>query len=106
MVFQGDLTNINLAGVFQNLLHNRQTGTLVVTPDRSSPVAFGTAGGKHYIYFREGRICMHSSGEGHVIPLGKILVAGGSLQDHLWQDSKRRCRRADPFAHRRRAFVY
>ena len=28
MAFRGDLANINLASVLQNLLHNEQTGTL------------------------------------------------------------------------------
>ena len=98
MVFQGDLTNINLAGVFQNLLHNTQTGTLVVTPDRSSPVAFGTAGGNHYIYFREGRICMHSSGEGHVTPLAKILIDSGKLKPDALASAKKKVRKGRPLS--------
>ena len=67
MAFQGDLSNINLASVFQNLLHNRQTGTLLLRRGRE----------ERYVYFREGVITMYSQGPGKGTPLAEFMLRLG-----------------------------
>lgn len=50
--FSGDLADISLADVFQNISSNRLTGTLIVS----------VVGGKRYIYFAEGSVAGYSLG--------------------------------------------
>lgn len=71
MAFQGDLSNINLASVFQNLLHNRQTGTLILR--RGSE--------ERYVYFRDGVIGMFSHGPGGSTPLAEFLLRLGLVEE-------------------------
>jgi tetratricopeptide (TPR) repeat protein len=70
MAFQGDLGNINLASVFQNLAQNRVTGTLIVRRGKE----------ERYIYFREGQITMFSEGAGEEAPLPGLLVRLGVVE--------------------------
>ena len=69
MAFQGDLRNIGLATVFQNLQQNVQSGTLKV--ERNEKV--------RYVYVKEGKIAMFSSGAGSETPLGEFLIRAGKI---------------------------
>lgn len=82
MAFQGDLSNINLAGVFQNLMHNAQSGTLTLTPRPGSSLSSDEdEPAERFLYFRDGRVRMYSAGRGSVTPLGSQLVAQGKLRE-------------------------
>ena len=70
MAFQGDLGNINLASVFQNLSQNRLTGTL----------ALRRANEERYIFFRDGQINMFSEGKDEKAPLAELLVRLGVVE--------------------------
>ena len=81
MAFQGDLGNINLASVFQNLSQNRLTGTL----------ALRRANEERYIYFRDGLINMFSEGKDEKAPLAELLVKLGVVeQDEMNKALKKR----------------
>ena len=82
MAFQGDLSNINLASVFQNLLQNEQTGTLRLYDGAR----------ERYVYFREGRISMFSSGKEVHTPVGEFLVRRGDLTEAQLVTAKKRRR--------------
>jgi tetratricopeptide (TPR) repeat protein len=64
MAFKGDLKNIGLFDVFQNLLHNRLCGTLRVEARE----------GERWVAFEEGRIRMLSMGRGTGLPMRGFLV--------------------------------
>ena len=64
MAFKGDLKNIGLFDVFQNLLHNRLCGTLRVEARE----------GERWVAFEDGRIRMLSIGRGKGLPMRGFLV--------------------------------
>ncbi len=64
MAFKGDLKNIGLFDVFQNLLHNRLCGTLHVEARE----------GERWVAFEEGHIRMLSLGRGKGLPMRGFLV--------------------------------
>jgi len=71
MSLQGELGNINLASVFQNLAQNRVTGTLRIR----------RPGDERHIYFRDGLISMFSEGEDSQAPLAEMLVKLGVVEE-------------------------
>ncbi|MBN1808830.1 MAG: DUF4388 domain-containing protein [Planctomycetes bacterium] len=71
MAFQGELGNINLGSVFQNLSQNRLTGTLRL---RNGKLV-------RHIYFRDGQINMFSEGEDSRTPLAGLLVRLGVVEE-------------------------
>jgi tetratricopeptide (TPR) repeat protein len=82
MAFRGDLGNINLASVLQNLLHNEQTGTLRISDeDREA-----------YIYFTSGQLSMFSSGTEGRTPLGEYLARVGDVSDKQLATARKRLR--------------
>jgi tetratricopeptide (TPR) repeat protein len=82
MAFRGDLGNINLASVLQNLLHNEQTGTLrIFDEDREA-----------YIYFDAGQLSMYSSGSEGRTPLDEYLSRAGDVTDKQVATAKKRLR--------------
>jgi len=62
--FSGDLADISLADVFQNISSNRLTGTLIVS----------VVGGKRYIYFAEGSVAGYSLGVKRGLAIAEHLV--------------------------------
>jgi tetratricopeptide (TPR) repeat protein len=82
MAFQGDLRNLGLATVFQNLQQNLQTGTLKLTRDRE----------ERCIFVKEGKLSMTSRGVGAVTPIGEYLVRTGKVspEDVQEADDRRR----------------
>ncbi len=82
MAFQGDLSNINLASVFQNLLQNEQTGTLrLYDGDR-----------ERFVYFDEGKIAMFSAGRDGRTPLAEFLLRRGDVTPGLIKSAKKKLR--------------
>jgi len=82
MAFQGDLSNINLASVFQNLMQNEQTGTLrLFDGDRD-----------RYIYFKSGNLAMFSSGKEGRTPVGEFLLRRGDVTSRQLLTAKKRRR--------------
>lgn len=67
MAFRGDLNEIGLFDVFQNLEHNRLTGTLKVRHGRE----------ERWIHVREGRVRYVSLGEGIGLPMPEFLIQRG-----------------------------
>jgi tetratricopeptide (TPR) repeat protein len=81
MAFQGDLRNIGLATVFQNLQQNLQSGTLRL--ERKDK--------KRFVYLKEGRVAMYSPGEGVETPVGEFLMRNGKITgDELDAAAKKR----------------
>ena len=64
MTFYGDLADINLGDVFQNINGNRLTGTLIVR----------AAAGKRYIYWSDGLVAGYSLGVNRGLPLAEHLL--------------------------------
>ena len=64
MTFSGDLADISLADVFQNISSNRLSGTLIVS----------VAGGKRYIYFAKGLVAGYSLGVNRGLAISEHLV--------------------------------
>ncbi len=64
MAFKGDLKNIGLFDVFQNLLHNRLCGTLRVVARE----------GERWVAIEDGHIRMLSLGKGKGLPMRGFLV--------------------------------
>jgi len=83
MAFQGDLRNINLATVFQNLQQNMQSGTLRVYRE----------GSERFLYIREGRIAMLSSGVGSETPVGEYLMRAGKITAEDLDSAQKRRRK-------------
>ena len=80
MAFHGDLSHINLADVFQNLMNNHQTGTLTVTLRGGSILSSAhEASAERHVFFLDGKIQLYSSGKGHVTHLGRDLLAKGVI---------------------------
>jgi tetratricopeptide (TPR) repeat protein len=80
MAFRGDLSNINLASVLQNLLHNEQTGTLRLFDDEREA----------YLHFDGGHVTMFSPGREARTPLAEYLArAGDATEKQLAAASKR-----------------
>lgn len=69
MAFRGDLDNIDLASVLQNLLHNEQTGTLRLHGEESEA----------FLYFENGNVSMYSSGTEAHTPVGEYLSRSGDV---------------------------
>jgi tetratricopeptide (TPR) repeat protein len=69
MAFQGDLRNIGLATVFQNLNQNVQSGTLRVERDEL----------QRFVFIRDGRIAMFTVGAGVETPIGEFLIRAGKI---------------------------
>ncbi|MCX7805146.1 MAG: DUF4388 domain-containing protein [Planctomycetota bacterium] len=99
MAFGGDLSNISLADVFQNLFNNRQTGTLTVSAQSGSFVAMpDEKSPERHVFFREGKVAMYSAGRGVPTPLGRYLVARGLLHASDLQDLESRREKGMPLA--------
>ncbi|RME82262.1 MAG: DUF4388 domain-containing protein, partial [Planctomycetota bacterium] len=71
MAFRGDLTNISLADIFQNIAANRLTGTLRLYNDQQ----------ERYIYFGEGEITLYSPGKKDPEWIPNILVKQRKLDE-------------------------
>jgi len=69
MVFRGELANINLASVLQNLLDNEQTGTLKLFDEEQEV----------FLHFDRGHMTMCSAGRGTRTPVGEYLRRSGDL---------------------------
>jgi tetratricopeptide (TPR) repeat protein len=81
MAFQGDLRNIGLATVLQNLHQNLQTGTLKLQKDRDEV----------FVFVKEGKIAMLARGAGSETPVGEYLLrAGKATREDIEQAQKRR----------------
>ncbi len=82
MAFQGDLRNLGLATVFQNLQQNLQTGTLKLH----------RKGDERHIFVTEGKLGMTSRGAGAVTPVGEYLIRSGKVarEDIEEADGRRR----------------
>jgi len=81
MAFQGDLRNIGLASVFQNLQQNLQSGTLKLQKDRD----------ERFLFVKKGKIGMLAREKGAQTPLGDYLVRAGKItREHLDAAGKRR----------------
>ena len=66
--FQGNLENIDLASVFQNLLNNSQTGTLIVTPGTAMPLRTSdTDACERHVFFERGSMRLVSSAPGEPV---------------------------------------
>jgi len=83
MAFQGDLRNLGLATVFQNLQQNLQTGTLRLQRERD----------ERYIFVKEGKPSMTSRGAGAATPLGEYLVRSGKVNPEDIQEAVSRLRK-------------
>jgi tetratricopeptide (TPR) repeat protein len=82
MAFRGDLVNINLASVFQNLLHNEQSGTLrIFEKEREA-----------FIHFVSGRMTMYSSGAGDRTPLAEYLLRSETVSEKQIATASKRLR--------------
>jgi len=82
MAFRGDLVNINLASVFQNLLHNEQSGTLrIYEKEREA-----------FIHFVSGRMTMYSSGAGDRTPLAEYLLRSETVSEKQIATASKRLR--------------
>lgn len=82
MAFQGDLRNVGLATVFQNMEQNLQSGTLKVE----------RRGAERYVYFDEGKVTMFSAGPGTETPVGDILLREGRLSSDALDMARRKKR--------------
>jgi tetratricopeptide (TPR) repeat protein len=69
MAFQGDLRNIGLATVFQNLQQNLQSGTLCVKRREA----------ERFVYVTQGMISMVSAGPESETPVGEYLRRSGKV---------------------------
>lgn len=83
MAFQGDLRNLGLATVFQNLQQNLQTGTLKLHRERD----------ERYIFVTEGKLSMTSRGAGAATPIGEYLVRSGKVAPEDVQEAEDRRRK-------------
>ncbi|MHC4248921.1 MAG: DUF4388 domain-containing protein [Planctomycetota bacterium] len=83
MAFQGDLRNLGLATVFQNLQQNLQTGTLKLQRERD----------ERHIFVTEGKLGMTSRGAGAATPLGEYLVRSGKVSPEDVQEAEGRRRK-------------
>lgn len=83
MAFQGDLRNIGLATVFQNLQQNVQSGTLRLRRER----------GERYIYVAKGAISMVSAGPETETPLAEYLRRSGRATPEDIEAAEKRRRR-------------
>jgi tetratricopeptide (TPR) repeat protein len=83
MAFQGDLRNIGLATVFQNLQQNLQSGTLRVKRQN----------GQRFIYVTKGSISMVSAGAGTETPLAEYLRRAGKITPEDIEAAEKRCRK-------------
>jgi tetratricopeptide (TPR) repeat protein len=82
MAFRGDLANINLASVLQNLLHNEQTGTLRLSDgDREA-----------FLHFNRGHMTMYSAGRHARTPLAEYLARANLVTPQQVQAAKKRLR--------------
>ncbi len=82
MAFRGDLANINLASVLQNLLHNEQTGTLRLSGEEREV----------FLHFQSGRIAMYSAGREGRTPLAEYLSRAGVVTPKQVTAAKKRLR--------------
>ena len=82
MAFQGDLANINLASVLQNLLHNEQTGSLRLFDDERET----------FLYVDRGRVTMYSSGPEARTPVGEYLSRAGDATARQLTSARKRLR--------------
>jgi tetratricopeptide (TPR) repeat protein len=71
MAFSGDLRNISLADVFQNLAGNRVTGTLQVQWKSN----------EHFVRFEKGLVTGYSTGFGKGLPFPEFLRQRGFVAD-------------------------
>jgi outer membrane protein assembly factor BamB/tetratricopeptide (TPR) repeat protein len=71
MAFEGDLTNLGLADIFQTLAMNRQTGTLVVKNGDT----------ERRFHFSDHGVSLLSSRSARRFRLGNLLVGMGKLSD-------------------------
>ncbi len=83
MAFQGDLRNLGIATVFQNLQQNLQTGTLKLHRERD----------ERHIFVTEGKLGMTSRGPGSVTPIGEYLVRAGKAAPEDVQEAEGRRRK-------------
>ncbi len=82
MAFRGDLANINLASVLQNLLHNEQTGTLRLAEDEREV----------FLHFDRGHMTMYSSGREARTPLAEYLSRANAVTPEQIKAAKKRLR--------------
>lgn len=82
MAFRGDLSNINLASVLQNLLHNEQTGTLRLAGDEREV----------FLHFESGHMTMYSPGREARTPLAEYLARSGVITPEQVVTAKKRLR--------------
>ena len=71
MAFEGDLTNLGLADIFQTLGMNRQSGTLVVKHEDA----------ERRFYFTDDGVSLLTSRSARKFRLGNLLVGMGKLQE-------------------------
>ena len=71
MAFEGDLTNLGLADIFQTLGMNRQSGTLVV---RHGDM-------ERRFYFTDDGVSLLTSRSARKFRLGNLLVGMGKIQE-------------------------
>lgn len=83
MAFQGDLRNIGLATVFQNLQQNLQSGTLHVKRPQ----------GSRFVYVTNGTISMISAGPGTETPVGEYLRRAGKVSPEDIEAAQKRRRK-------------
>ena len=83
MAFQGDLRNIGLATVFQNLQQNLQSGTLHVKRPQ----------GSRFVYVTKGTISMVSAGPGTETPVGEYLRRAGKVSPEDIEAAQKRRRK-------------
>ncbi|MCI0340448.1 MAG: DUF4388 domain-containing protein [Planctomycetales bacterium] len=72
MPFRGETPSLPLSDVFQNLLQNKQTGTLTVTPKEGKPI---------HVYFRDGAVHHLSPGRDSLSYLPAVLRKRAGVTD-------------------------
>ena len=82
MAFRGELANINLASVLQNLLDNEQTGTLRLFDEEQEV----------FLHSDHGRMTMYSAGRGTRTPVGEYLRRSGDLTEKQIATAEKRRR--------------
>lgn len=84
MPFRGDTKSLSLGDVFQNLLQNKQTGTLTVSPAEGRPA---------HLYFLEGVVTHYSPGTDALAYLPTLLrKRAGATDEEIEKAVKKRGR--------------